>query len=86
MPVYLFMNTKKIVGFAWITAMPLLLQAQQQAQQVEATGLRASGKIYVVVGVILIILLGLITYLISLDRKISRMERRLKQPDERDRS
>lgn len=67
--------------------MPLWVQAQQQIQQpVEATGLRASGKIYVVVGVILIILLGLIAYLISLDRKISRMERRLEQPAERHRS
>ncbi len=77
------MNTKKILGFALIYGMPLLMQAQQQDQ---ATGLRASGKIYVVVGVILIILLGLITYLISLDRKINRMERRLNQHHKRDKS
>ena len=68
------MNTKKILGFALIYGMPLLLQAQQQEQ---AAGLRASGKIYVVVGVILIILFGLIAYLVSLDRKIKRMERHL---------
>lgn len=32
-------------------------------------------KIYVVLGVCLIILAGLITYLVQLDRKISRLER-----------
>ncbi|MBI1191926.1 MAG: CcmD family protein [Bacteroidetes bacterium] len=70
------MNTKKILGFALVHGFPLLLQAQQQEQ---ATGLRASGKIYVVVGVILIILFGLIGYLISLDRKINRMEQHLRK-------
>lgn len=39
------------------------------------TGLRAGGKIYVVVAVVVTILLGLIIYLISLDRKISRIEK-----------
>lgn len=40
-----------------------------------ATGLRADGKIYVVVAVAVTILLGLFAYLFSLDRKISRMEK-----------
>ena len=40
-----------------------------------ADGLRASGKIYVVVGVILILLFGLLGYLIRLDRKIGRLEK-----------
>lgn len=40
-----------------------------------ATGLRADGKIYVVIAVALTVLLGLIVYLISLDRKISRIEK-----------
>lgn len=40
-----------------------------------ATGLRADGKIYVVVAVVVTILLGLVIYLISLDRKISRLEK-----------
>ena len=40
-----------------------------------ATGLRADGKIYVVLAVAVTILLGLILYLISLDRKISRLEK-----------
>ena len=37
--------------------------------------MRTNGKIYVVVGVLLIILLGIIVYLITLDRKIQRIEK-----------
>lgn len=45
--------------------------------QVEmATGMRSSGKIYVVVAVLSIVLIGLFLYLFALDRKISRLERK----------
>ncbi len=40
----------------------------------EAKGLRADGKIYVVIAVLLTILLGLFIYLIRLDGKITRIE------------
>jgi hypothetical protein len=40
-----------------------------------ATGLRANGKIYVVLAVALTILTGLILYVVSLDRKISKLEK-----------
>jgi hypothetical protein len=51
----------------------------QQAEKVEmADTMRAEGKIYVVVAMILIVLTGLIIYLISLDRKVTRLEGRLK--------
>ncbi len=43
-----------------------------------AEGMRANGKIYVVVSVLIIILSGLFIYLIRLDRKISRLERNMK--------
>ncbi|WP_324672948.1 CcmD family protein [Hymenobacter sp. GOD-10R] len=43
-----------------------------------ADALRQSGKIYVVVAVIAVVLTGLLVYLISLDRKIGRLERELK--------
>jgi hypothetical protein len=50
--------------------------AQDQPGQVEmADGMRQSGKIYVVIAVILTILAGLIFYLIRLDRKITRLEK-----------
>ena len=46
------------------------------AQNAEmADTFRSEGKIYVVVAVILIVLLGLFTYLFLLDRKITRLER-----------
>ena len=61
-----------------LTSSLLFLQvfAQDQAGQVEmADGMRQSGKIYVVIAVILTILAGLIFYLVRLDRKITRLEK-----------
>ncbi|GGF17902.1 CcmD family protein [Hymenobacter cavernae] len=43
-----------------------------------ADALRQSGKIYVVVAVIAVVLTGLLVYLISLDRKIGRLEREMR--------
>ena len=43
-----------------------------------ADALRQDGKIYVVVAVIVVILVGLLVYLISIDRKVSRLERELR--------
>ena len=43
-----------------------------------ADALRSSGKIYVVVTVLVIILIGLFIYLINTDRKISRLEKKTK--------
>ena len=58
----------------------MLLSISQYAQDTTnvkevATGLRANGKIYVVVAVVVTLLLGLVAYLISLDRKISKLEK-----------
>lgn len=52
--------------------------ASAQSQQPEmADVMRSNGKIYVVVTIIVIVLVGLIAYLITLDRKITRLEREL---------
>jgi len=56
----------------------LLVRAQDTAtgKPVEmADRLRADGKIYVVIAVLVTIFLGIIAYVIRLDRKISRLER-----------
>jgi cytochrome bd-type quinol oxidase subunit 2 len=58
-----------------LSAFPFLLSAQPSVDM--ADGMRSSGKIYVVVGVILIIFAGIIAYLIRLERKISRIEKSL---------
>ncbi|MBS1491183.1 MAG: CcmD family protein [Bacteroidetes bacterium] len=48
------------------------------AQDVQmADTMRQEGKIYVVVAIVLVILLGLIAFLFFTDRKISRLEKKL---------
>ena len=44
-----------------------------------ATGLRSSGKIYVVVLVMLVLFLGVASYLFILDRKITKLEKKQNQ-------
>ncbi len=54
----------------------LLLMIQANAQEVEmATGLRSSGKIYVVVIVITVVFIGLFVYLFSIDRRLKKLEK-----------
>ena len=58
----------------------LFLSFFTQAQTIEmADQMRASGKIYVVVAVLLCILIGLILFLINIDRKLKKIEQELKQ-------
>lgn len=55
----------------------LLTVFQAQAQDIEmATGLRSSGKIYVVVIIIAVIFLGIVAYLFSIDRRVKKLEKR----------
>ncbi|GAB2478213.1 CcmD family protein [Algoriphagus taiwanensis] len=42
-----------------------------------ADQMRADGKIYVLVGIILIIFAGMVVYIINTDRKISKLEKNL---------
>jgi len=54
--------------------------AQEQTSSVSvqmAETMRSSGKIYVVVAVLSIILIGLILFLISIDRKIRKLEKEM---------
>ena len=63
-----------------ITSLSLLLLSAVTgyAQEVEmADTMRSEGKIYVVVAILTVILVGLIGYLITLDRKVNRLERKL---------
>jgi CcmD family protein len=47
-------------------------------QNVEmADAFRADGKIYVVVAVISVVVIGLIAYLFSLDKKVSKLEKEI---------
>lgn len=72
-------------NYRWmaLSAFMLTLCSGALAQTVDnepvqmADQLRANGKIYVVVAVIIAILVGVIAYLIRLDRKISKLEKGL---------
>lgn len=44
-----------------------------------ATGLRSSGKIYVVILGLLVIFCGLIFYLFTIDRKLGKLEKEVKE-------
>jgi CcmD family protein len=49
--------------------------AQQNGSVEMADALRNSGKIYVVVGTIVIVFLGLAIYLFSIDRRLKKIEK-----------
>lgn len=58
-----------------LTILALLMSSPAYA---EADFLRSTGKIYVVVGVLVLIFLGLVIYLISMDRKLTKLENQIK--------
>ena len=70
---------KKIFLFLSLLASSLLTFAQDVAAVEMATGLRSSGKIYVVVAVLVIIFIGIVIYLTRLDKKISKLEKEMKK-------
>jgi hypothetical protein len=54
----------------------MFVQAQEGTAKTEiGETMRSNGRIYVVVAVMLTILIGLILYLVRLDRKISKVEK-----------
>lgn len=54
----------------------LLIATKTQAQSSVEDSFRQDGKIYVVITVLLIILIGLFIYMIRTDRKISKIEKK----------
>jgi len=56
-----------------------MVEANASATDIEmADRLRADGKIYIVVACVLVVLAGMIFYLISLDKKVSNLEKQIK--------
>jgi K+-transporting ATPase A subunit len=53
----------------------LLAQVTDPQKQYTAFDMRQNGKIYVVVTVMVIIMVGLLLYMLRLDRKITRLEK-----------
>jgi hypothetical protein len=81
--VYILIQKKMFQKIYWMLS--LLLAASisafaQQSEQIEmADQFRADGKIYVVITVVSIILIGLFIYMMSLDRKIGKLEKEYKE-------
>ncbi len=66
---------KRIISL--VLAMVTAIAAK--AQEVEmADTMRSEGKIYVVVAIVLVVLIGLIAFLVLTDRKVTNLENRLK--------
>ena len=58
--------------------LPFFLTVPAFSQDVEmADALRSEGKIYVVVIILLVIIIGLIIYLVRIDRKTSQLEEKM---------
>jgi hypothetical protein len=66
-----------LTGLFLFVTMTLWAQEKMTDEPVQmADGLRSSGKIYVVVAVVVTIIAGLFAYLIHLEKKINRLEKK----------
>lgn len=65
---------KKIAAMVALCILTTTVQAQDKQDDL----MRSNGKIYVVVAVVVTIVIGLLIYLVNLDRKIGRMEKEKK--------
>lgn len=66
---------KRILCVAMLAMFTAVVHAQT-ADAENAGVMRSNGKIYVVVAIVVTILLGLFFYVFSLDRKISKIEKK----------
>ena len=65
-----------VIRLLYLIGLNFFVHGMLSAQEVEmATGFRAQGKIFVVVAVILIILIGLFVYLFRLEKKLKKLEK-----------
>lgn len=66
---------KTICCFLLGALLPALVQAQDKQNVEMADLMRGNGRIYVVVAVVLTILIGLILYIVRLEKKIHKLEK-----------
>jgi len=72
---------KRVLAFFFFVLFSIVTHAQASSKDepVQMAGvMRENGKIYVVVAVVVTILIGLFIYLISVDRKLSKLEKKEK--------
>ena len=71
---------QRLAGFFLLMLFSASAAFAQSAEAPEmADALRANGKIYVVAAVVGLIVAGLLLYLITLDRKVSKLEQQIKK-------
>ena len=71
---------KKLISLFILLAISIIINAQDGTKKVEMADLmRSNGRIYVVVAVMVTILIGLVLYVVRLDRKISKLEKDTRQ-------
>lgn len=63
------------IGFIVVLTTIISVSSSAQGINEQSDIMRSNGKIYVVMAVVLIILFGLFAYLISVDRKIGKVEK-----------
>jgi CcmD family protein len=66
---------KKIITLLCIILNSVQTFSQESNSVEMATGLRSSGKIYVVIAVISVIFIGLAAYLFTIDKRLKKIER-----------
>ncbi len=71
-------NIFKRVGLSFAALLLSLLSFAQDSAPDMADTMRSNGKIYVVVAVCLVILIGLFMYVVRVDRKVSKLEKEIK--------
>lgn len=69
----------KVILTLALTLLQFSLFAQAEVEMADT--LRSEGKIYVVVAIILLIFSGLIGYLVLMDRKVTRLEKKISELD-----
>ena len=65
---------KKIISYVFLFMSVFVLHAEEIEM---ADTMRSEGKIYVVVAVLSIIFAGIVVFLVSLERKVSKLEKQL---------
>ncbi len=68
---------KGLITLLFVSGLPILAAAQQTSNGVTMAGMmRSNGKIYVVVAVLVIIFIGILLFLISLEKHLKRLEKK----------
>lgn len=70
-------NLKKLILFFVFACMQIIVKAQAVATDANANDImRSNGRIFLVMTIVVFIVAGLLIYVYSLDRKISKLEKK----------